>query len=276
MSKSDTDKSPTVVMAELLKVVTPQVERVEESFKVIRVTLDALADHLRETPESPDTAASRESSEPTEAASPEPAAAVEPPTPVSAAPPAPPPVAEPVPAAQPAPTAQPVPTPRDAPSRAAPPRAAVPASAGDGGNWSQIVFGDHLGTIPGLSAVSGELLADVYAGDNDAIGLLGQLLTFRAASGERKPKLLKEMGEAFYLWKPTGEPTLRDALIAWIHALLEEVGIANRIEIVQAGDRYDLTRHNSRERGVEIGDVYGWCVLRENGKVYSKASVAAK
>jgi hypothetical protein len=106
--------------------------------------------------------------------------------------------------------------------------------------------------------------------------MLGHLLTFRSATAERKPKLLKDVGKAFYLWKPTGEATLRDCLIAWIHALLDEAGIANRIEVVQAGDRYDMQRHNSRERGVEVGDVYGWVVLRENGKVYSKANVSAK
>ena len=47
MSNSEKDNSPATVMAELLHVVTPQVERIEEGFKVIRVTLDALADHLR-------------------------------------------------------------------------------------------------------------------------------------------------------------------------------------------------------------------------------------
>ena len=271
MPKSDTDKSPAVVMAELLNVVTPQVERVEESFKVIRVTLDALADHLRDSTDAPASSASEDSSESADDRPAEPATA--PPTPSTSAPPAP--VAVPVQASSP-PVAEPVSAAKSAQTQFEAPQASVAVSAGDGGNWSQIIFGDHLGTIPGMSAVSGALLADVYAGDNDAVGLLGQLLTFRSATAERKPKLLKDMGEAFYLWKPRGEPTLRDTLIAWVHAVLEQAGIANRIEIVQVGDRYDLTRHNSRERGVEVGDVFGWCVLRENGKVYSKASVSAK
>ena len=65
-------------------------------------------------------------------------------------------------------------------------------------------------------------------------------------------------------------------MIAWTHAQLEEIGLKNRIEVVQAGDRYDLNRHNAKERGVEVDEVFGWIVLRDNGKVYSKANVSVK
>jgi hypothetical protein len=175
-----------------------------------------------------------------------------------------PPVAELPPAVEPA---------RGTPQ---PATGSIPVSGGGGGNWSQIIFGDDLSAIPGVSGLSGSLLGDVYDGDNDAIGILGQLLSFRAATAERKPKLLKDLGEAFYAWKPLGDAPLRDALIAWIHLLLSEAGIGNRVEIVQKGDRYDMQRHNSRDRGVEVSDVSGWVVLRENGKVYSKANVSVK
>jgi len=154
---------------------------------------------------------------------------------------------------------------------------AIPVTGGgDGGNWSQIIFGDYLGVDPSISHLSGTLLADVYASDNDAVGLMGHLLDFRSATGERRPRMLKDIGEAFYRWKPIGDQTMRDALIAWIHAQLDAVSIGNRIEIVQVGDRYDMQRHNAKERGVEVSDVYGWIVLRENGKVYSKASVSVR
>ena len=101
-----------------------------------------------------------------------------------------------------------------------------------------------------------------------------QLMTFRSSTAERMAKMLKDIGEAYYRWHPTGNDASRDALIQWMHALLEQVGLGNRIAIVQSGDRYDMQRHNSKEKGVEVVDVYGWAVLRDNGKVYSKASVS--
>ena len=78
------------------------------------------------------------------------------------------------------------------------------AGAG-GGNWSQIIFGDQLGSVPALSHFSGRLLSEVYGGDIDALGLVGQLIGFRSANAERKPKILKDLGEAFYRWKPVGD-----------------------------------------------------------------------
>jgi hypothetical protein len=37
-----------------------------------------------------------------------------------------------------------------------------------------------------------------------------------------------------------------------------------------------MQRHNAAERGVEVADVFGWVVLRDNGKVYSKANVSLR
>jgi hypothetical protein len=274
MSQSQQDHSAAATVAELLEVVSPHVERIEDGFKAIRVTLDALAEHLRAgqstPPPSPATKEAR--------AEPEQAETGAPPVPEAAAetPPEPPPMAVGVPVSAAPPVAEPVRPAQPAAPRAEPGPASIAVTGSGGGNWSQIVFGDQLRAIAGVSHLSGSLLADVYEGDNDALGLLGQVLTFRSATAERKPKLLKDLGEAFYLWKPRGDPELRDPLIAWLHVLLDQADIPNRVEIVQAGDRFDLQRHTSRERGVEVGEVYGWVVLRENGKVYSKANVSAK
>jgi hypothetical protein len=258
-------------LAEVIEVLRPHMEKVEEGFKAIRVTLDALAEHLGGRPVEAGGQAANSPMAPVADVSRPPAS---PAVAKKEAAPAAVPV-EPAPATPPAPRAELPPTVSAGPPRAAATPAAIPVS-GPGGNWSQIIFGDHLNADPSISHLSGSLLADVYAGDNDAIGMLGNLLTFRSATAERKPRLLKDLGEAFYLWKPRGDAPLRDGLIVWIHVLLDEAQIANRIEVVQVGDRYDMQRHNARERGVEVADVYGWVVLRENGKVYSKANVSVR
>jgi hypothetical protein len=152
----------------------------------------------------------------------------------------------------------------------------IPVTGGAGGNWSQIIFGDQLKADPGIGSLSGALLSEVQANVDDAVGMLGYLLAFRSADQERKPKLLKELGEAFYLWKPDGSPRLLGPLINWVHAVLDRAGINNRIDLVQVGDRYDMQRHNAKERGAEVSAVAGWVVLRDNGKVYSKANVSVR
>jgi hypothetical protein len=286
-------------LAEVVEVIRPQVEKIEEGFKAIRVTLDALAEHLGAASSVP--AENRRGLAP---ASKEPASAeerkpvaepkIEPPM---VAPAYVPPAAVAIPA-QPAgavlpPLAQPVAAPVVAMPAAAPavqtarpatasvqPQPAragsIPATGPGGGNWSQIIFGDQLKADPGIGSLSGTLLSEVYATEADAIGMLGYLLAFRSADQERKPKLLKELGEAFYLWKPDGNERLLEPLIHWVHATLDQAGISNRIEVVQVGDRYDMQRHNAKDRGVEVCGVAGWVVLRDNGKVYSKANVSVR
>jgi len=46
--------------------------------------------------------------------------------------------------------------------------------------------------------------------------------------------------------------------------------------LVHPGQRFDAARHNAASRGVEIVAVHGWVVLREGGKVYTKATVAVR
>ena len=138
------------------------------------------------------------------------------------------------------------------------------------------MFGGNLHAGPSISHLSGPLLADVYAGDQQAIALAGQLMTFRTGTAEQKARLLKDVGEAFYAWKPHGDDPLLKPLIDWVHAELDEVQLGNRIMVVQVGDRYDMQRHHAKQPGIEVAEVYGWVVLRDNGKVFSKASVAVK
>jgi len=297
--------TPPVNLVEVLDVLRPQVEKIEEGFKAIRVTLDALAEHLGAVPaarsEKPPTpAAVTKELDSQEERRPVAEPKVEPPMaapmrvpPAETVMPAQgadaalppnvvlPPMAQPMPAvskATPAalplpPVAQAVP----AASHSQPTRpGSIAVTGGAGGNWSQIIFGDQLKVDPGIGSLSGALLSEVQTNADDAVGMLGYLLAFRSADQERKPKLLKELGEAFYLWKSDGNPRLLGPLINWIHAVLDRAGINNRIDLVQVGDRYDMQRHNAKERGAEVSAVAGWVVLRDNGKVYSKANVSVR
>ncbi|MEQ8786977.1 MAG: hypothetical protein RIC55_11785 [Pirellulaceae bacterium] len=172
------------------------------------------------------------------------------------------------------------PAPRAMPARAVLPAVAAPAVASPAASnyaFERAVLGEALAADPGLSAERGELIHGLLSGDDDASALAGQLLIFSAASSERMPQLLRDVGEAYYAWRPyLGHDPFRDALIQHIRARCEEAGVGNTIELVRPGDRFDHTRHNSKARGVEIDDVYGWVVLRDNGKVYTKASVSTK
>jgi hypothetical protein len=298
-------------MAEVVDVLRPQVEKIAEGFQAIRMMLDGLAEHLSRQPAAPAVtpaaerpvrrapAATREPPEehrspPTAKASAPAAVAPEPPPlPPPSAPELPPLPAElpPMPVAVRVPAAVPVSAPASAPAatppaparasptpvRAAPAPTAIPVTGGGGaGNWSSIIFGADTASNPAVAHLSGRLLSEVYGGDDDAMGMVGQLMDFRSADRERKLRMLKDIGEAFYRWKPAGDDRLRDALIAWVHALLDREGIPNRITVVQVGDRYDMQAHNAKERGIEVSAVYGWVVLRDNGKVYSKANVSVR
>ncbi len=194
-------------------------------------------------------------------------------------PPAAAPVAQPVAVAeQLPPTAQPVdPAPHQMPEPVQPVRdvrrvAAQPT----GGELAAIVFGGDLAYHESLSGERQALLVAVRQGQEDALGLIGQLLIVRAATMDQLPTLLKDVGEAWFRWRPDqhGAPdAMRDALIVWLHSRLEAVGLGNRIDLVRAGDRYDSKRHNAKARGVEVTSVHGWVVLRDNGNVYTKAAV---
>ena len=90
------------------------------------------------------------------------------------------------------------------------------------------------------------------------------------------PRLLQDIGEAYYRWHPKrgqGADQFERSLAHYVCSVCEANGIKNTIELVETGQRFDAGRHNSASRGVEITDVKGWVVLRDNGKVYTRAAV---
>ncbi len=145
--------------------------------------------------------------------------------------------------------------------------------------WKNIFFGPDLANNQALTALRDKVVEGLLGGDRNTTGLAGTILLFQAATPDRMPQILKDVGEAYYRWHPRtalGNDPLRNALVTWLHRKCESVGVSNTIEIVQPGDRFESSRHNSKQRGVEVTQVAGWVVLRDNGKVYTKATVAVK
>lgn len=145
--------------------------------------------------------------------------------------------------------------------------------------WQKALLGAELASHPELSGMRDQFLAELLQGDEGAQALAGQLLVFRSTSMEKMPQLLKDVGEAYYRWRPKVRPgaaSMERALAAWLEAECDGAGIGNRIELVDPGERFDATRHNATARGVEITEVLGWIVLRDNGRVYTKATVAVR
>ena len=146
-------------------------------------------------------------------------------------------------------------------------------------DWQRALLGVDLAEQPGLDAYRPRLLEGVLQGDEGACALVGQLLTFRSAMTDKMPPLLKDLGEAYYRWQPKTRPgsdPMETAMVGWLRETMQEAGISNTIELVHPGERFDSARHNAATRGVEITEVRGWIVLRDNGKVYSKAAVAVQ
>jgi hypothetical protein len=140
--------------------------------------------------------------------------------------------------------------------------AAEEAPAAGMADLEQAILGPDMQGNPALTVYRQQLMHGVLSGEPAACGLAGQLL--------------KEIGEAFYRWMPRSQPgtsPMEQSLILWLQKRCETVGIANTIEPVHPGERFDASRHNATSRGVEITRVHGWIVLRDNGKVYMKATV---
>lgn len=154
---------------------------------------------------------------------------------------------------------------------------ATPAGPDASTVLEQAVFPEPLRDHAPITPDRQQLLADLLAAGPDAVNLAGCLMIAQAADAERLPVLLKDLGEAYYRWRPRGDQDrFRDALTQWLESRCAALGTNNRIEIVRAGDRFDSKRHNARQAGIEIAGVHGWIVLRENGKVYTKANVAVR
>lgn len=160
-----------------------------------------------------------------------------------------------------------------------PPQPEPTAGPAVSGDWQQAILGAELASLPALDFQRQQLFSGVLSSKPAACALAGQLLVFRSAPVEKMPALLKDVGEAFYRWQPrtTSRPNeMERALVGWLQRTCAEAGVPNTIELVSPGERFDASRHNASERGVEITQVLGWIVLRDNGKVYTKASVAVK
>jgi hypothetical protein len=144
------------------------------------------------------------------------------------------------------------------------------------GDWERAIVGPGLAANANLAFQRQQLVTGVLDGDAGACSLAGQLLVFQSAPAERLPQLLKDIGEAYYRWQPktrAATSPMEEALVAWLRQCCDLAGISNTIELVHPGERFDAARHNATSRGVEITAVHGWIVLRDNGKVYMKATV---
>lgn len=154
-----------------------------------------------------------------------------------------------------------------------------PSTTFNDSEWAQAILGPTLTGTPSLSAERQSLIDGILSGHPGACTLAGQLLVFQSAPIERLPQLLKDIGEAYYHWQPKTQPgiiPMEEALVRWLQHRCEEAGLANTIELVHPGERFDASRHHTAARGVEITAVHGWIILRDNGKVYMKATVSVR
>ncbi len=161
------------------------------------------------------------------------------------------------------------------PKKPAMPASAPPVSASV---WSKALFGDTLAADSELTARLARLCERLLSGDAASATFVGQLLIYRYAAAERRPQLLKDIGEAYYRCFPKQEDVedrFEQSFAAWLQGTCEQAGFQNRIELVQPGERFDATRHAaSGKGGVEVAQVQGWVVLRDRDKVYTKALVS--
>jgi hypothetical protein len=175
-----------------------------------------------------------------------------------------------------------------APTVAAPAQPAAPSGSFEflrepndqgGADLQTLILGPELTANASLDGQRQQLLADLTSGSTAALTLCGAIMLFRGANQERMPQLLKDIGEAWYAWSPNSaeaDDDLRDELCGWLQRKCMEAGVPNSIELVRPGDRYDVKRHHARQPGVEVTEVAGWVVLRDNGKVYTKAAVSVR
>lgn len=156
----------------------------------------------------------------------------------------------------------------------------VQASNPSGDDSLSVMLGPTLCGASELRPSISWLKENVLAGNPQALALVGQLLVFRCAPAERKPSLLKDVGEAYYRCFPKVQDVnhpFECAIAAWSRQICEEAGLPNSIDLVHPGERFDASRHSPVERGgVEVAEVLGWVVLRDGGRVYSKALVQTR
>lgn len=154
------------------------------------------------------------------------------------------------------------------------------AAAPPAGVLGVALFGDVLSADGSLTERIAGVCRKLLAGDAAASTFVGQMLVYRHAAPERRPQLLKDIGEAYYRCFPKlddTEDSFEQALVSWCQKTCEQAGFQNRIEPVHPGERFDATRHTALERGgVEVVQAHGWVVLRDPDKVYTKALVSVR
>lgn len=149
----------------------------------------------------------------------------------------------------------------------------------DGASWDEIILGKFLCSDPSLQSTCRRFLDDLICGCVPARALAGQLLLLQATAADELPERFRYVGEAYYRWRPStagdSDPFER-SLADWLTRRAEGAGLRNSIQLVRPGDRFDSARHSATTRGVEVVAVHGWVVLRDNQKVYTKASVTVQ
>ncbi len=156
-----------------------------------------------------------------------------------------------------------------------PPPEAAPIS----GDWQEAILGRDLAEYPGLDRQRQRLLSGFLQGEPAACALVGQLLVFRSSPAEKMPTLLKDIGEAYYRWNPRTAAGPTKWKTPWSPG---SSGPANR-PACPTRSSWSIRASVSIPCGTtppngasRITQVFGWIVLRDNGKVYTKASVAVK
>ncbi|GDY07058.1 hypothetical protein LBMAG52_05440 [Planctomycetia bacterium] len=146
--------------------------------------------------------------------------------------------------------------------------------------WLRVLLGNDLFDNSQLERSIHWIEQQALTDNVDALLLLGQLLVFRFSSADRKPMLLKEVGEALYRCFPKihdERDRFEESLAAWLTKECEALGLPNSIELVHPGERFDASKHAPIERGgVEVARVLGWVVVRDGGRVFAKASVQTR
>jgi hypothetical protein len=146
-------------------------------------------------------------------------------------------------------------------------------------SWGRVILGDDLWFNSEIEADRRRLIEGFLSRDPAVCALAASLLLFQSSPAERIPLLIKDLGEAYYRWQPrVSDPVMpfESALSSWVIKTSESIGVRNRIELVRPGSRFNPQLHKALGRGIEVTQALGWVVLREDGGVFQKASVAVK
>ena len=143
-------------------------------------------------------------------------------------------------------------------------------------NWENIILGSQLGQSDSLQVLRDVLQAAVFAKEEAARAFAAHLLLVQAIGPTEAAERLRDLGEAFYRWRPRANEKpdeIEQAVVDCINHYLASANVKNRIMLVNPGERFDKQKHLSATRGLNVTEVFGWIVLRENQTVYTKAKV---